>query len=87
MRACIVCDTPTRCLASVLLRMSGYFRHVCWAICFIKVGQVGDKRIVGVGFVHERGKTEKQFGNSKSGAPFIFEDVDTYAAGCADVWV
>ena len=46
-----------------------------------------DERIVRIGFVHKRGKTEKQFGNSKSGAPFVFEDVDTDAARCADIWV
>jgi len=74
-------------LACMLLCVSGYFRHVCWAVCFIKMGQVGDKRIVRVGFMHERGKTEKQFGNSKSGAPFVFENVDTDAAGGTDVWV
>ena len=74
-------------LASVLLCIGGYFSQICWAICFIKMSEFRYKRVIGVGFVHERGNTEKQFRNSKSGAPFVFENVETDTTRCADVWM
>ena len=67
-------------LAGVFLRIGGYFSQICWAICFVKIGQIGNEGVIGVRIVHERGNTEKQFRNSKSRAPFVFKDIDTNAA-------
>ena len=81
MCVCVENDTPNnQYLAGVLLCMGGYFSQICWPVCFIKMGQFRDEGIIWVGFMHKRGKTEKQFRNSKSGAPFVFEDVDADAA-------
>lgn len=60
---------------------------ISWTVGLVDMGDLGNKRIVGIGVCEHRANRQENFGNGQSRTPLVPQDVQADAAVGVDIWV